>query len=53
MLGIFIKTNSSYGESHKTWHKWDRLKILQKAAVKGLLEKKKSTLINQTSHTLV
>lgn len=52
MLGIFIKTNSSYGESHKTWHKWDPLKILQKAVVKELLKKKTSTLISQTSHTL-
>lgn len=40
MLGIFIKTNSSYGESHKTWHNRERPKILQKAIVKRLLEKK-------------
>lgn len=40
MLGIFIKTNSSYGESHKTWHNGECPKILQKAIVKRLLEKK-------------
>lgn len=40
MLGIFIKTNSSYGESHKTWHNGERPRILQKAIVKRVLEKK-------------
>lgn len=40
MLGIFIKTNSSYGKSHKTWHNGERPNVLQKAIVKRLLGKK-------------
>lgn len=52
MLGIFIKTNSSYRESHKTWHNGERPESLQKADVERLSEKKVSALINWTSHAL-